>query len=108
MRLNVSGRMRYQSGLQFEIRTQLGFALKDVSENLPGAFLIYKADKTDDEILYANREMIEMTGCANMEELLAYTQKSFRNPASQFLVVVVNVVEICQLGMVDHIHRTVA
>lgn len=76
-----NGCMRYQSGLQFEIRTQLGFALKDISENLPGAFLIYKADKetADDELLYANREMIEMTGCANMEELLAYTQKSFRN-----------------------------
>ena len=37
--------------LDLKSRKQLGFALKDVSENLPGAFIIYKADKENDEIL---------------------------------------------------------
>ncbi len=73
------GCLKYQNGMGMEIRRQLGFVLKDVSENLPGAFIIYKADKTDDEILFANREMIRLTGCKSMDELLAYTQKSFRN-----------------------------
>lgn len=73
------GCMAYQKGLRLEIRTQLGFALKDVSENLPGAFIIYKADKTDDEILFANRELIRLTGCKNMDALLKYTKHSFRN-----------------------------
>lgn len=73
------GCLAYQKGLQLGIRTQLGFALKDVSENLPGAFIIYKADKTEDEILYANREMIHLTGCKSMEEMLSYTKRSFRN-----------------------------
>ena len=49
-----NGCMAYKNGLRKDIRTQLGFALKDVSENLPGAFIIYKADKNDDEILFAN------------------------------------------------------
>ena len=74
-----NGCMAYKNGLRMEIRTQLGFALKDVSENLPGAFIIYKADKNDDEILFANREFIRFAGCKNMDELLEYTKRSFRN-----------------------------
>ena len=34
----------------------------DVSENLPGAFLIYKADPDDDELLFANHEMLHLCG----------------------------------------------
>jgi diguanylate cyclase (GGDEF)-like protein len=74
-----NGCMAYQKGFRSEVRTQLGFALRDVSENLPGAFIIYRADKMDDEILFANREMIRLTGCQSMDELLTYTQGSFRN-----------------------------
>lgn len=74
-----NGCMAYKNGLRKDIRTQLGFALKDVSENLPGAFIIYKADKNDDEILFANREFIRFAGCKNMDELLEYTKRSFRN-----------------------------
>lgn len=74
-----NGCMAYQKGFRSEVRTQLGFALKDVSENLPGAFIIYRADKKEDEILFANREMIRLTGCRSMDQLLEYTQGSFRN-----------------------------
>lgn len=70
-----NGCMAYKNGLRKDIRTQLGFALKDVSENLPGAFIIYKADKNDDEILFANREFIRFAGCKNMDELLVYTKE---------------------------------
>lgn len=73
------GCLEYKKGFGSEIRTQLGFALKDVSENLPGAFIIYKADKTDDEILFANRELIWLTGCKSMNALFAYTHRSFYN-----------------------------
>lgn len=74
-----NGCMVYQKGFHSEVRTRLGFALTDVSENLPGAFIICRADKTEDEILFANREMIRLTGCQSMDELLEYTQSSFRN-----------------------------
>lgn len=66
-----------------EIRSQLGFALKDVSDNLPGAFLIYKADPCDDTLLFANDEMLRLAGCSSMKEFFEYTERSFRNLVSQ-------------------------
>lgn len=74
-----NGCMEYREGLRLGIRTQLGFALKDISDNLPGAFIIYRAYKDTDEILFANSEMIRLTGCKTMDELLDYTDRSFRN-----------------------------
>lgn len=71
------GSLVYDEGFDPEVRTQLGFALRDISENLPGAFIIYKADPDDDEILFANGELIRMTGCENIEEFMTYTQRSF-------------------------------
>lgn len=40
-----NGCMAYKNGLQLGARKQLGFALKDISEHLPGCFIIYRADK---------------------------------------------------------------
>ena len=71
--------MAYKKGLQSGVRKQLGFALKDISEHLPGAFIIYKADKEDDELFYANHEFLRMAGYKSMNELFRLTQKSFRN-----------------------------
>ena len=67
-----------KNGFQ-QIRKQLGFGFKDVSENLPGAFLIYKADPDNDELLFANHEMIHLSGCNDMDEFFAYTNRSFHN-----------------------------
>ena len=36
-------------------------------------------EQNDDEILFANREFIRFAGCKNMDELLVYTKRSFRN-----------------------------
>ena len=71
--------MAYQEGIQAGERKQLGFALKDISEHLPGAFIIYRADKEDDELFYANYEFLHMTGYKTMDELFKQTKKSFRN-----------------------------
>ncbi len=71
--------MAYNEGLQSDVRKQLGFVLNDISENLPGAFMIYRADKEDDEIFYANKEFLDMDGYENLEELFKSTKKSFRN-----------------------------
>ena len=72
------GCMVFTKGLQ-ATRTQLGFALQDISDNLPGAFLIYKANPADDQLLFANHEMLELAGCKDMDEFFAYTKCSFRN-----------------------------
>lgn len=69
----------YDGNYKVQHRSQLGFALQDVSRNLPGAFLIYIADKMDDRILFANQELIEFAGCKDYEEFLAYTDQRFRN-----------------------------
>lgn len=45
-----NGCMVYREGLRSGARKQLGFAFKDISEHLPGAFIIYRADKEDDEL----------------------------------------------------------
>ena len=72
------GCIEYKNGLQ-QIRNQLGFGIKDVSENLPGAFLIYRADPDHDELLFANHEMLHLSGCKDMNEFFAYTKRRFRN-----------------------------
>ena len=74
-----NGCMAYRDGLRSGVRKQLGFAFKDISEHLPGAFIIYRADKDDDELLYANHEFLQMTGYKNIDELFSLTNKSFHN-----------------------------
>ncbi len=60
-------------------RSRLGFALQDISKNLPGAFLIYTADPENDRILFANQELIRFAGCSDFDEFLDYTDRRFRN-----------------------------
>ena len=74
-----NGCMAYRKGDQVKSHAKLGFAMKDIIDNLPGAFIVYRADKENDEILLANSELLRLTGCKNMDELLAYTGKSFCN-----------------------------
>ena len=74
-----NGCMAYKEGFQSGVRKQLGFVLNDISENLPGAFMIYKADKLNDEIFYANKEFLDMAGYENLDALFKGTKKSFRN-----------------------------
>lgn len=58
-------------------RSQLGFKLNDISNNLPGAFFIYKADRNDEQILYANNEMIKLTGCDDLDDFYEFSGKHF-------------------------------
>ena len=60
----------YRGAYKMQHRSQLGFALQDVSKNLPGAFL---------NILFANRELIEFAGCRDFDDFLDYTDHRFRN-----------------------------
>lgn len=71
--------MAYREGEHVKSHAKLGFTVKDIIDNLPGAFIVYRADKDNDEILLVNSEFLRLTGCKNMNELLAYTGKSFCN-----------------------------
>ena len=74
-----NGCMVYKEGLRSGARKQLGFAFKDIAEHLPGAFIIYRADKEDDELFFANDEFLHMSGYKDIDELFRLTKKSFRN-----------------------------
>lgn len=41
--------------------------------------MIYRADKEDDEIFYANKEFLDLAGYENLDALFKGTKKSFRN-----------------------------
>ena len=73
------GYIKYSSEFDIDKRKGLGFAFNDISENLPGAFLIYSADPANDRLIFANREMIRFAGCEDMDDFLKFTGKSFRN-----------------------------
>lgn len=49
-----NGCMEYYKCDQVKSRAKLGFIMKDIIDNLPGAFIVYRADKENDEILLAN------------------------------------------------------
>ena len=74
-----NGCMVYREGFRSGARKQLGFAFKDIAEHLPGAFIIYRADKEDDELFFANDEFLHMSGYKDIDELFRLTKKSFRN-----------------------------
>ena len=71
--------LAYRDNYNIQHRSRLGFALQDISKNLPGAFLIYKADPEDDRILFANQELINFAGCKDFDDFLAHTDHRFRN-----------------------------
>ncbi len=73
------GALAYRSDFHNSKRTQLGFSLSDISDNLPGAFFIYRAEKEDERILYANQEMLQLTGCTDLDDFMHFTKHQFRN-----------------------------
>lgn len=56
---------------------QAAAALAALLDEMPGGFLIYRADRGE-EILYANRALLRIFQCETMEEFRAHTGNSFR------------------------------
>lgn len=73
------GCLPYTGNLQPQKRSRLGFTLGDIAQNLPGAFLIYRADPSDDRILFANNEMVHLAGCVDLDDFLHFTDQRFHN-----------------------------
>lgn len=68
----------YNDSFHIERRSKLGFALHEISENLPGAFLIYKAEKEgEDTLLFANNEMVKLAGCKDLDEFIGFCGRRF-------------------------------
>lgn len=66
----------YHPNMVKEGRSQLGFNLRDLAVNLPGAFFIYRAD--DGKILFANKELLRITECDSMEEFIEFVGRKVK------------------------------
>lgn len=70
---------RYDPTYLSSARSGLGFALNEVTQHLPSAFLIYKADPENDTLLYANNEMVKLAGCDNLDDFMEFSGRKFSN-----------------------------
>ena len=68
---------RYQPDMEHNNRAQLGFSPAQLSEGMPGGFLVYRA-KAPYEILYANNQLLSLYECESLEELRNFTGNSFK------------------------------
>ena len=57
--------------------SQLFSAIETVAEQMPGGFFVYRADDTQ-EIIYVNKSMLNIFGCATHEEFKELTGNTFR------------------------------
>ncbi|MGN1382813.1 MAG: diguanylate cyclase domain-containing protein [Eubacterium sp.] len=69
----------YESYMSQIKREHLGFSVHTLASGIPGAFLIYKSDPQDEEILFANNSLIQLLGCRDFDDLLHYTGARFSN-----------------------------
>ena len=72
------GCRQYTKDMHFQDRTSPGFGLREIAANMPGAILAYRAD-SEEKILYANQELLDIFDCRNMEDFIEYSDRSFRN-----------------------------
>jgi len=64
-------------GRKFELNEQNLAIIEEIGKHMPGGFFIYKAAPPE-ELLYANRTVFEIFGCADREEFEALTGNTFR------------------------------
>lgn len=57
-------------------RSQFGFNLTDVADHLPGGILVLKATEKE-EILFANKVMVDILECDDYEDFMKYTGGNF-------------------------------
>ena len=73
VKLGGKGRAQgYSEDLGVRYRSQLGFAPRDIADNIPSGILVHRAGETP-EILFANSSMVELLGCDNVLDFMAFT-----------------------------------
>lgn len=71
-----SGFAAYSHDAEELYRSKLGFAPRDIAENVPGGIIVHRiAD--EGEILFANDEAVHLFGCVDLTDLMDYTGNSF-------------------------------
>ena len=62
-----------ESLLDMQERFQLGFNLADMTNHMPGAMMVYRADDTR-KILFASDQVINLFKCDNWEDFMEYSE----------------------------------
>lgn len=62
-----NGCMAYREGERIKSRAKLGFAVKDIIDNMPGAFIVYRADK---EMM---RSCLQTMSCLGLQAVKIWT-----------------------------------
>jgi PAS domain S-box-containing protein len=69
-------------GKRFQLNEETIHIVEEIGRHMPGGFFIYKAEQPE-ELLYANRAVLDIFGCKNLEEfkeLTGYTFKGMLHP----------------------------
>ena len=78
--VKMSGRANYKlfsTNMLNVNRKQLGFGINQLSEGMPGGFLVYRDNETL-EILFANKRLMSIYECDTLEEFRTLTGNSFK------------------------------
>ena len=62
---------------RFELNEQTRPVVEEIGGNMPGGFFIYQAEKPE-KLIYANKAVINMYGCTDLEDFKAYTGFEFK------------------------------
>ena len=68
----------YEPSMSSIKRTRLGFSVNNIATGIPGAFLVYRAHG-DEEILFANDDLVRLFDCESLDEFLELVHSSFRH-----------------------------
>ena len=93
-------------GKRFELNEQTIPVIEEIGRHMPGGFIIYKAEAPE-ELLYANRAVIELFGCDDLEDfknLSGYTFRGMIHP-EDYDEVEASIWEQCAAGddSMDHV-----
>ena len=61
----------------FEYSKQIASVIHEMGEHMPGGFFIYKAEPPE-EVLYANKPVLDIYGCESLEDFKKLTGATFR------------------------------
>ena len=61
----------------FELNEQTLYIIEEIGRHMPGGFFIYQAEAPE-KLIYANKAVFNIYGCADLEEFRTYTGFTFK------------------------------
>lgn len=73
----LNGTRKTAAAEQLDKEEELAREIITFMDEMPGGFLIYRADEAE-EVIYANKALLKIFRCSNLEEFRAHTGNSFK------------------------------